>query len=129
MYRALFGLFAVTAPIALLMCLGNLLSASRTWYRKRPSNGLGAFTARWRFYWQLTLFGFCLCLNALVTAVFLFSDPGNAPRNASGWVLYGVLWFFLVGTTFLSVGQRYYEHRIKSYPAWDGTERRTNDNG
>lgn len=126
MFRILFGLFALVAPCALLVCLGNLIFAGRTWILKRPANGLGAFTARHRFYWQLVLFGFCLCLNALVTAVFLFSNPGNSPRNASGWVLYCVLWFFLVGTTFLSVDQRLFDHKVKTYPLgnWDGIERR-----
>lgn len=124
MFRVLFATFTLIAPIAFVVCLGNLVSAGRTWYRKRPTNGLGAFTARYRFYWQAILFGFTLCLNALALAVFFYSDPGNHPDSPTGWVLYGVLWFFLAGTTTLSIGQRYFEHRIKSYPLWDGTERR-----
>lgn len=126
MYRALFTLFSVIAPIGLLVCLLNLWGAARLWYQKRPTNGLGAYTARKRFRWQAVLFGMALALTCLAIAVLLFANPGNAPRSAVGWILYGVLWYFLVGVVFLSVDQRVFDHRIRTYPLgeWDGVERR-----
>jgi hypothetical protein len=126
MYRALFTLFAMIAPVGLCVCFANLWGAARLWYRKRPTNGLGAYTARKRFRWQAVLFGMALFLNVLSAAVFLLADPGNKPQSTIGWILYGVLWFFLVGVVFLSVDQRLFDHKVKTYPLgnWDGVERR-----
>ena len=127
MYRALFITFSAIAPIGFLVCLANLWGAARIWWRKRPHNGLGAYTARKRFRWQAVLFGMALALNILATAVFIYSDPGNRPQSQIGWIVYGVLWFFLAGVVFLSVDQRVFDHRIKTYPlgSWDGVERRS----
>jgi hypothetical protein len=128
MFRVLFTLFALIAPITLLVCFGNLWGATRLWYQKRPTNGLGAYTARKRLRWQAVLFGMALALNLLVGAVFLYADPGNHPNSATGWVLYGVLWFFLASVVFLSVDQRAFDHKVKTYPLgdWNGVERRDN---
>jgi hypothetical protein len=126
MFRVLFTLFALIAPIGLLVCFGNLWGAARLWYQRRPMNGLGAYTARKRFRWQAVLFGMALVLNLLAGAVFLYANPGDKPQTGIGWILYGVLWYFLVGVVFLSVDQRLFDHKIRTYPLgnWDGIERR-----
>jgi hypothetical protein len=115
-YRALFSLFSLIALVGLLVCARNLWGAARLWYQMRPENGLGAYTARKRFVWQAVLFGMALSLTFLAVAVLLFANPGNAPRSITGWILYGVLWYFLSGVVFLSVDQRVFDRHVKTYP-------------
>lgn len=129
MYRALFVLFSCVALVGLGSCVWNFSGALRTWRRKRALNGLGRLTARHRTIQQGGLTYIAFLLNLIAGAVFAFSDPGNAPRSATGWILYGVLWSILLTVVGLSWNQRTTDTKIRTYPleAWDGkTERRKN---
>lgn len=128
MYRLLFVAFTLVALVGLGSCMWNLSGALETWWRRRPQNGLGRATALHRVLYQAGLTYIAFLLNVVAGAVFLFSNPGNRPSSATGWILYGVLWSILLVVVGMSWDQRHFEEKVRNYPLdqWDGIERRRN---
>lgn len=125
MYRNLFVLFTTISLAGLVACGLNLWNAGKQWYFRRPNDDLGRLTARHRLRQQGLPFIVVTGLSTVAFAVLALSDAGNAPSSATGWILYGVLWLFLIASVAASADQRWFDDRIRNdLGTWDGTDRR-----
>lgn len=123
MYRNLFILFTVICLSGLIGCGLNLWSAGKQWWFRRPHDDLGRLTAQHRLRQQFLPFVVVLGLATVAVAVLVFSNAGNRPMSVTGWILYGVLWTFLIGSVLASVDQRWFDEKVRN--GWNGVERRS----